>query len=91
MKFKRDTNPLLYRNLIKQPEGDFNITMDEIERDVHRFDYAFNFSIYKLINFKINSRSLPEHIAFQNEIGINALRKVLKAYALKNPKIGKKF
>ena len=42
----------------------------------------------RLIFFKKISRSLPEHVAFQNEIGINALRKVLKAYALKNPKIG---
>jgi len=65
---QKETNKRLYGNLLKQPEGDFHVTMDEIERDLHR--------------------SLPEHVAFQNEIGINALRRVLKSYALKNPKIG---
>ena len=58
----------MYSSLLKQPEGEFHVTMDEIERDLHR--------------------SLPEHVAFQSEIGINALRRVLKSYALKNPKIG---
>ncbi|RNA31980.1 TBC1 domain family member 9 isoform X2, partial [Brachionus plicatilis] len=65
---QKNTNPFVYKNLVNQPCDDFEVTMDEIERDLHR--------------------SLPEHVAFQSEIGINALRRVLKSYAIRNPSIG---
>jgi hypothetical protein len=34
---QKNTNPFLYKKLVNQPEDDFEVTMDEIERDLHRF------------------------------------------------------
>jgi hypothetical protein len=33
---QKHTNPFLYKNLVNQPEDEFEVTMDEIERDLHR-------------------------------------------------------
>lgn len=80
---EKSSNPGYYRFMVEASRGLKTLANDEIERDLHR--------------------SLPEHSAFQDPkasknkssiihehsgVGIGALRRVLAAYAHRNPYIG---
>lgn len=91
------SNPGYYASLVEKTKGRSSIATDEIERDLHRYVCLLTFllvvphtSCHDQNNYLWFTccRSLPEHKAFQSELGINALRRVLTAYAFRNPQIG---
>ena len=66
--------------------GYYRFLLDEFQDRIDNKDPAAQVIVADIE--KDVRRSLPNHPAFQSDIGINALRRVLYAYAAHNKKVG---
>lgn len=74
---------LIYSGAIHDKEMNPGLYEDLVEKAACRIQCAVHDEIERDLH-----RSLPEHPAFQHEDGLGALKRVLQAYALRNPQVG---
>lgn len=74
---------MIYSGAIHDKEMNPGLYEDLVEKAACRINCTVHDEIERDLH-----RSLPEHPAFQHEDGLGALKRVLQAYALRNPQVG---
>jgi hypothetical protein len=88
--YLRFANQGVYDSILETHKDDVSLAMDDIEKDLHRYDKVARRLNRKCVTntYMPKYRSLPEYAAYQSQEGIDRLRRVLTAYSWKNPEIG---
>ncbi|XP_058249476.1 TBC1 domain family member 8 isoform X2 [Hemibagrus wyckioides] len=89
------TQKLVAAGIPESLRGEMWLTFSDARSSLNTHSHSYSDLLKERINEQTSDeierdlrRSLPEHAAFQCETGIAALRRVLSAYAFRNPGIG---